>query len=111
MSAYEKIFLGWSKYQVVGAGKRASVKLGPAVSTTKQAQQLVVLLPDKKISTDIGSPYAGTSFYHSGSVNDLDNSMTRSVTLPAGTVSITAKARYDIEQNWDYAYLLSLIHI
>ncbi len=105
MSAYEKIFLGWSKYQVVGAGKKASVKLGPAVSTTKQAQQLVVLLPDKKISTDIGSPYAATSFYYSGSGNDLDNSMTRSVTLPAGTVSITAKARYDIEQDWDYAYL------
>ena len=105
MSAYEKIFLDWSKYQVVGAGQKASVKNGPAVSTTKQAQQLVVLLPDKKISTNIGSPYAGSSFLPLGSGNDLDNSMTRSVTLPAGTVSLTAKARYDIEQDWDYAYL------
>ncbi len=31
--------------------------------------------------------------------------MTRSVTLPAGSVSLTAKVRYDIELDWDYAYL------
>jgi immune inhibitor A len=105
MSAYEKIFLGWSNYQVVGAGQQAAVKLGPANATTKQAQQLVTLLPDKEVSTFIGDPYAGTKFYHSGSGNDLDNSMTRSVTLPAGTVSLTAKVRYDIESDWDYAYL------
>ena len=45
MSAYEKIYLGWSDYTVVGYGQKASVKLGPATATTKQAQQLVVLLP------------------------------------------------------------------
>ncbi len=105
MSAYEKIFLGWSNYQVVNPGAKASVKLGPASANTKQAQQLVVLLPDKKVTTDIGSPYAGSYFYHSGAGNDLDNSMTRSVTLPAGSVSLTAKVRYDIETDWDYAYL------
>ena len=30
--------------------------------------------------------------------------MTRSVTLPAGA-SLSAKVRYNIEQDWDYAYL------
>ncbi len=105
MSAYEKIFLGWSNYEVVGAGQSASVKLGPASANTKQAQQLVVLLPDKKVSTVIGSPFAGTKFYYSGSGNDLDNSMTRAVTLPAGAVSLSAKVRYDIEADWDYAYV------
>ena len=54
MSAYEKIFLGWSNYQVVGAGQKASVKLGPPTTNTKQAQQLVVLLPDKPVGTFIG---------------------------------------------------------
>ena len=105
MSAYEKIFLGWSNYQVVDAGQKASVKLGPSTTNTKQAQQLVVLLPDKEVSTFIGDPYAGSYFYHSGSGNDLDNSMTRQVTLPAGAVSLAAKVRYDIELDWDYAYL------
>ena len=49
MSAYEKIFLGWSNYQTVQLDQKASVKLGPAEYNTKQAQQLVVLLPDKEV--------------------------------------------------------------
>jgi immune inhibitor A len=105
MSAYEKIFLGWSNYQVVGYKQQASVKLGPANYNTKQAQQLVVLLPDKKVDFFIGNPFGGSYFYHSGSGNNLDNSMTRSVTLPAGAVTLSAKVRYDIELDWDYAYL------
>jgi immune inhibitor A len=105
MSAYEKIFLGWSNYQVVPFGVKASLKLGPAETNTKQAQQLVVLLPDKKVDFQIGDPYSGQYFYYSGSGNDLDNRMSRQVTLPAGAVSLTAKVRYDIELDWDYAYL------
>lgn len=105
MSAYEKIFLGWSNYQVVDFDQPASVKLGPANYNTKQAQQLVTLLPDKQVNSFIGDPFAGSYFYHSGSGNDLDNSMTRSVTLPAGTITLSAKVRYDIELDWDYAYL------
>jgi immune inhibitor A len=105
MSAYEKIFLGWSNYQVVGFGQKASVKLGPANFNTKQAQQLVVLLPDKNLETFIGDPFAGGYYYHSGSGNDLDNNMTRSVTLPAGAVTLSARVNYSIELDWDYAYL------
>ena len=105
MSAYEKIFLGWSDYTVIGYGEKASVKLGPSNYTTKQAQQLVLLLPDKEVDFPVGDPYSGDFFYFSGSGNDLDNSMTRSVTLPAGSPSLTAKVKYDIELDWDYAYL------
>ncbi|TFH34421.1 MAG: M6 family metalloprotease domain-containing protein [Anaerolineales bacterium] len=105
MSAYEKIFLGWSNYEVVGYGQKASTKLGPASTNTKQAQQLVLLLPDKQVDFPVGDPYSGDFFYFSGSGNDLDNSMTRSVTLPDGAPSLTAKVKYDIELDWDYAYL------
>lgn len=105
MSAYEKIFLGWSNYALVDYGQQASLKLGPASTNTKQAQQLVVLLPDKNVEFPVGDPYSGDYFYFSGSGNDLDNSMTRSVTLPGGAPSLTAKVNYDIELDWDYAYL------
>ncbi len=105
MSAYEKIFLGWSDYQVVGYQQKASIKLGPSVATTKQAQQVVALLPDKVVETRSGAPYAGASQYFSGSGNDLDTTMTKHVALPAGTVSLSAKAKYDIEMDWDYGYL------
>jgi immune inhibitor A len=105
MGAYEKIFLGWSNYEVVGPGQRKSIKLGPAETNTKQAQQVVVLLPDKMVTRNIGTAYAGSHLYFSGSGNNLDNRMTRSLTLPAGAVSLAAKVKYDIELNWDYAYL------
>jgi immune inhibitor A len=105
MSAYEKIFLDWSNYEVAGAGATSSIKLGPSWTNTRQAQQLVVLLPDKRVDAFVGNPYAGSYFYHSGSGNNLDNTMTRTVTLPAGAVSLTAKVRYEIELDWDYAYL------
>ena len=105
MSAYEKIYLGWSNYALVDYGQSASLKLGPANANTKQAQQLVVLLPDKKVDFPVGDPYAGSFFYFSGSGNNLDNRMTRSVTLPGGAVSLNAKVKYDIELDWDYAYL------
>ena len=105
MSAYEKIFLGWSNYTLLGYQQKASVKLGPSNFTTKQAQQLVLLLPDKRVDFNIGTPYAGSYFYHSGAGNNLTNSMTRQVTLPAGAVSLSAKVRYQTELDFDYAYL------
>ncbi len=105
MSALEKIQLGWSNYQLFSAGQKASVKLGPANANTRQAQQLVVLLPDKDVAFTIGDPFEGSYFYHSGAGNDLDNNMTRAVTLPAGTVTLSMQARYHIEACWDYAYV------
>jgi len=105
LSAYEKIFLGWSNYALVNYGQKASIKLGPANANTKQAQQLVVLLPDKQVDTFVGDPYSGSFQYFSGSGDNLDHSMTRSVTLPAGAPSLSAMVKYDIELDWDYAYL------
>ena len=42
---------------------------------------------------------------YSGAADDLTTEMTRSVTLPAGTVGVTAQVRYNIEEDFDYAYL------
>jgi immune inhibitor A len=105
MGAWEKIELGWSNYEIVAAGQTRAVRLGPAETATKQTQQLIVLLPDKVLMSDIGPPYAGTFFYFSGTGDLIDTSMARGVTLPAGAVMLHAKVRYDIELDWDYAYL------
>jgi immune inhibitor A len=105
MGAWEKFQLGWLNYEVAAAGRRSSHKLGPAETNTKQAQAVFVLLPDKEVSTSIGAPYAGTGFYFSGSGNNLDTRMSRAFTLPAGA-QLTAQVRYDIETDWDYAYVV-----
>lgn len=105
MSAYEKLFLGWSNYTVVNYGERASLKLGPAETNTKQTQQLVVLLPDKQVEFNLGGAYAGDYYYHSGSGNNLTSGMSRLVTVPTSGAQVTAKVRYDIELDFDYAYV------
>ena len=106
MNAWDKFQLGWLDYTAVGPGsKQASVKLGPSEATTKQDQALIVVLPEKPVDFDFGAPAAGSKFYYSGSADDLDTTMTRSVTLPAGTPSLTAQIRTNIETDWDYAYL------
>ena len=106
MNAWDKLQLGWLDYTAVGpGGKQASLKLGPSEATTKQDQAVIVVLPDKPVDFDFGAPAAGSKFYYSGSADDLDTTMTRSVTLPAGTPSLTAQIRTNIETDWDYAYV------
>jgi len=105
MSAYEKLYLGWSNAAVVNYDETAFLKMGPAEFNSADPQHLLVLLPDKEVQSFIGDPFAGSYYYFSGAGNDLDNSMTRDVTLPAGAVSLSAKVNFDIETDWDYAYL------
>jgi immune inhibitor A len=105
-SSWDKLFLGWLNYEVVRPGdKQASIKLGPAEANTKQAQAAIVLLPDKQVTVQLGAAATGSKYYYSGTGDDRDVSMTKSVTLPAGSPSLTAQVRYNIEQDWDYAYL------
>ena len=49
------------------------------------------------MTKNVGAPFAGTKFYYSSTGNDMDNAMLKSVALPAGTATLTAKARYNIE--------------
>ena len=105
MGAWEKFQLGWLKYEVAQAGKNSSHKLGPMEFNTKQAQGVFVILPKKTVTAQIGTPYAGTKFYYSGTGDDRNNLMYKAVTLPAGS-TLTAKAMFDIELDWDYAYVV-----
>ncbi|HET7045554.1 MAG TPA: immune inhibitor A domain-containing protein [Gaiellaceae bacterium] len=102
-SAWDKFQLGWLNYEVADSTQKSEHKLGPATTNTKQAQGLFVILPQKAVQQDLGTPYAGEKFYYSGSGNDLNNFMTRSADIPAAGGSLTAKVRYDIEPDWDYA--------
>lgn len=105
MSAYEKIVLGWSNLGVLAPGQPASVRLGPSTFNTRQFQHLLLLLPDKEVETPIGTPYSGSYQYYSGAGDNLSNTMTRSVDLPSGSPMLAAKVNYDIELDWDYAYV------
>jgi immune inhibitor A len=105
LGAWEKFQLGWLNYEVAYAGKKSEHKVGPAETNTKQAQGLFVVLPKKSVVAKISAPYEGAAFYYSGSGDNLDNFMYKSVNLPAGA-TLTAKVKYSIELDWDYAYVV-----
>jgi immune inhibitor A len=102
MGAWEKLQLGWLNYETVKPGATANTKLGPSTATTKQAQALISLLPGKRVTTTVGTPFEGPDFWYSGAGNNLDNTMLTA--LPAGATTLTAKVNYRIEQDWDYGY-------
>lgn len=105
MGAWEKFQLGWLNYEVARAGVKSEHKLGPMELNTKQAQGVFVVLPKKSVITVIGTPFAGSKFYYSGAGDNLDNFMYKSFDLAAGS-TLTAKVKYNIELDWDYAYLV-----
>jgi immune inhibitor A len=105
LGAWEKLQLGWLDYAVAEAGKPSSHRLGPAEGTTRNGKQgLVVVLPDKEQATPVIAPKTGTWAYWSGMGDMLDNTMTKSMTLPAGA-TISADVWYDTEAHFDYAFL------
>jgi immune inhibitor A len=109
LSAWELLQLGWLQpqgrhgpfYDVAFAGRRSSHTLGSNVPATKKAQALFVVLPDKQVPLQLGAPYAGEKMYWSTAGDEIETTMTRSAS--AGT--LTAKVNYQIEVDWDYAYL------
>jgi immune inhibitor A len=105
MGAWEKFYLGWLNYQVASYNRYGQFKLGPMEATTKQAQGLFVILPQKAVTAHIADPFEGSYFYFSGSANDLNNKMTKAVTLGAGA-TLSAKVNYGIEEGFDYASVI-----
>jgi immune inhibitor A len=105
MNAWDKLQLGWLNYATAEAGKRSTVKLGPAEYNTKDKQAVVVTLPDKTVTTTITPPAEGSSQWWSGSADNLSNTLTRDVDLTGRTsASLTLKGWWDIEENYDYLY-------
>ena len=87
------------------AGRNSTHRLGPAETNTKAAQGLIVLLPDKKRESLLAAPPQGSRAWWSGVGDYLDNNMTRSIAVPGGSPMLNMQLWYDIEQDWDYAYV------
>jgi immune inhibitor A len=113
LGAWEKLQLGWLDYEIVNprtAGDK--VALGPHEYNSKRAQGVVVNLPDKQVTTALSDPYAGTKSWWSGTDNNYDATMTRSVAVPGGTTTLSFQAKWNIEDcgpnatdACDYAYV------
>lgn len=105
MTAWDKLQLGWLKYDTAKAGTSSWHKLGVAEYNTKHKQALVVELPKKKVTTEIVEPAQGANQWWSGSGDNLANTLTRSVDLTGkSAASLTLDGWYDIEAEYDYLY-------
>ncbi len=109
LGVWDKLQLGWLDYTIVPAGTTRTVNLGPHEYNSKKAQAIVVPLPDKQVVTTLPTPPQGTKQWYSGSGDDLDNTLSRTVKLGAGAASLTFKTAYNIEDcgpdACDYGYV------
>ncbi len=109
LGAWDKLQLGWLDYEIVVAGQNRTLDLGPHEYNSAKAQGVVVVLPQKSVAHDIGAPAAGTKQWWSGSDDDYDATLTRSLAIPAGTTTLSFQARWNIEDcgttPCDYGYV------
>ena len=108
MGAWDKFSLGWLDYKVTRAGRSAT--------HTAPAEPVLRLLRGQRrcgrAAARQGGHHqrrrpcgeCGSRYFYSDQGNDLDNTMTREVD---GGGPLTAVVNYEIEQDWDYAFLES----
>ncbi|GAA2779545.1 immune inhibitor A [Kitasatospora paracochleata] len=105
LDVWSKLQLGWLDFDSAKAGDYKLSLLGPVEYNTKRKQALVVDLPKKTVTTEINTPFAGGNEWWSGSDDNLNVTLTRDVDLTGKTsAKLTAKAWYDLETDYDYAY-------
>lgn len=105
MTAWDKLQLGWLNYDTAAAATKSSHTLGVAEYNTKNAQALVVELPDKTVTNEIVEPAQGATQWWSGSGDNLSQTLTRSVDLTGkSSATLTLDGWWDIEAGYDYLY-------
>jgi len=105
LGVWDKLQLGWLDYETVVAGQDRTIDLGPHEYNSAKAQGVAVVLPDKQIPTTLLTPPEGTKQWYSGRGNNYRSSMSRAdLAVPAGTTTLSLKAAWNIEEDYDYAW-------
>ena len=107
MGPWEKMQLGWLDYEVVNKGNDRRIDLGPADRDDKwKPQAVVVNLPDKTVKTDYNTPHSGSYEWWSGSADNLQNTLTRTVDLTGQTSgAMSAFLENQIEKDYDFLFV------
>jgi len=108
MDAYAKQYLGWLDLAQANAGDKRTFNLGPAERDTKgNFQALAVNLPSyQRTETPFPTDGSDQDYLYSDKGNSLDNRAVRALASPlAADTPVSMRANWDIEPDWDYAYL------
>jgi len=95
----------WMNQQVINFTdlESESINLVEAVNHDTGINQVKVVLPPSK---EAFPAYDGQYMYYSGSGDKMDNRASFSIDLPAEAATLSMKARWDIEVDYDYAQIL-----
>lgn len=105
LTAWDKFQLGWLNYDVVRAGDTGYLNLAPTSSTNGRTQAAIVVLPDKVEEVGASPDPFGEYAWWSDMGDNIDHRLTKAVTLPSDATSLTFQSYFDIEKDWDYAYV------
>jgi len=104
LGPWEREQLGWVRPVVVKPGQRRKrVRLSPA-GTQSGTRAIRIDLPDYAWTQDVPLPHGASRAWWSGSGDLRTATLTRDVTLPAGSV-LTFWTWYDMEPGYDYGYV------
>jgi len=105
LGAWNKLQLGWLDYEVVAAGQKRTMTLGPQEYNSKEAQGVVVVLPPREYTFEHGAPFEGSKQFFSGNRDDLNSTMTRTLDFTGkSSAALSMKGRYNIEADYDYLF-------
>ena len=83
-----------------------TVDLGPHEYNSAKKQAVIVGLPDKTVVTKLATPFEGSKTWYGGRENATNATMSRDVTLAAGTSTLSFQTNYFIEDcTCDFAYV------
>ncbi|MGL5866225.1 MAG: immune inhibitor A domain-containing protein [Dermatophilaceae bacterium] len=105
LGAWNKLQLGWLDYETVVAGQQRTLDLGPQEYNSAKPQAAVVVLPKKKVTTELGAPAGGEGQVYSGSGDSYEGTLESEVTVPEGSPALTFRTRYDIEEDYDFGFV------
>ncbi|MEV4493257.1 immune inhibitor A domain-containing protein [Micromonospora coxensis] len=105
LGAWNKLQLGWLDYEVIVAGQKRTLELGPQEYNSAKAQAAVVVLPQREYTFQNGKPFEGEKQFFSGNEDDLNTTMTRTIDLTGkSSAALSMKGRYNIEEDYDYLF-------
>jgi immune inhibitor A len=115
MGAWEKLALGWlgSNLAAASLGQDTTFDLGPAETATRnRAQALRVNLPNyTRVSSAFAVEGSDPNYFYSTRGDDIDTSLSKALAAPlAAATNLQFRANWDIETDWDYAYVLALVN-
>ena len=111
LEAWGKMQLGWLDYEEVSLQSLQSPKrivLDRASFQGRNVQGIKINLPPREKRVHVADPTSGRTLYHGGLGDLLDTSMMRIFDFThvhTDKLTLTFNVSYDIEENYDYAYV------